>query len=251
MIRISTLVVCGLAIFISVASPVAGQSWPPTAESAYETALRWLAENNKFGPDSGFVNDMSALAKEEIDEGTSINFFFGADLMDSGTYKSMSIFNNRVMIFDLTEQQAAAMELESSSVTTTTSGSHGTPADKQSFELSNLVIQNAESIGSQDKFSGEVHCRALGDPEAAEYALRVSYRASQGVSQFQYLDVPPNAEGQTIAFEFSSVNEEGAEQPFKGPVALMFDIVHVDQSSGDVAIYFHSNLVGQIVSITD
>lgn len=251
MVRFSTVVFASLVFGTFGVSNLVAQSWPPSADSARQTIVEWLQNNNKFGPDSGFVNDMRQVAEEEIEKEMNVNFFFGADLMESGVFKSLSLFNHRVMVFDMTPEQAAAMELGSSSVTTSSSGSHGSPAEQQSFELSQLVVNSADAVGKNAKISGQVFCKALGDTGSQEYALRISYRAAQGVSQFHYLDTAPSSDGETISFEFEAVNDEDAETVFTGPVAMLFDIVTVDQSGGDVKITYHSNLLGQMVTVTD
>lgn len=251
MLRSYTRVVIGFAFLVSVASPVSGQPWPPTAASACETALQWIADNNKLGPDSYFVDDVSTIIKEEIEDGMDLNFFIGRDNLKSGSYQLLTIFNKRVIVFDLTEQQAAARELTPSGVTTARFESRANPADKQSFELSNLVVQSADSIGSRDKIIGQVHCKAISDVDARDYALRISYRTDKTVFQFHYLDTTPDQNGQAISFEFNSITEKEDKQPFTGPVALLFDVVHVDKAGDDYEVYFHSNLVGQMVSIAD
>lgn len=251
MTRISTCLLAFFGVVGLTTAAASAQSWPPTKEDANKAIVEWLRANSKFGPDSDFVSDMANVAEEEIEKNMSINFFFGSDLMESGNFKSLSVLCNQVVTFDMTAEQAAAMDLESSSVSTTTSGSHGTPAEKQSFELSQLVVNNGDAIGAHGKISGEIHCSATGEAPAKEYALRISYRGSQGVSQFKYLDAAPDASGQTIAFEFDPVNDDDVESPFKGPVGLLFDIVTVEQSGGDVNVSVHSNLVGTLATISD
>jgi hypothetical protein len=226
------------------------QSWPPSKESASQAVLKWLQQNSAHGPDSNFVNDMSQLAKDEIENGMSINFFFGSELMESGQFKSLSVFCNQVVPFDMTESQASAMELESSSVTTTTSGAMGVPAEKQSFQISNLMIDGGDSLGPHAKITGSIHCKALTDAGGKEYAIRISHRGNQGASQFKYLDSVPDASGQTLSFEFDPINEEGAGEEFTGPVAMLCDIVTVDSSGGDVQVTVHSNMVGSLVTIS-
>lgn len=232
--------------------PAQAQSdWPPTKDAFREAATEWLRSANKFGPDHAIVTDMMQALDEEMEKDMNLNLFFGSDLMDSGKFQSMHLFCHQLLTFDMTGEQAAAMGLGNLSVTTTSSGAMGIPAEKASFELSQLVIRDSDQIGAKQKFSGKIRCRAVADSIAGDFALRVSYRGNAGISQFQYLDQAPDKTGTTIEFEFGPINEEDAAEVFTGPLAIIFDIVSVDQSGGDVKVYLHSRAIGTIGTVRD
>lgn len=217
-------------------------------DAVREKAISWLKFNNKFGADSDFVRDMTEVIDESLSDDMNVNFFFGPNLMDSGKYMTMHIYCGTVLSFEMTQAHADAMELGPSSATVTTSGGMGKRLTNASFELSELQLVES-AIDGQSKFRGKVYCRAKQAADGS-YALRVGYRANQGVGQFQWLDTAPTTTGTMLEFEFGPINDEDdQDSPFRGPVAIFFDLVSVDESSGDIEVIIHSNTVGQILLV--
>ncbi len=243
-----------MIVLISLVTGARGQSaWPPGKESAREAAVDWVRSANKFGYDHSIVTDMAQIIDEHLAQDYNLNIFFGSDLMESGNYRSLHLFSNQVLSFDYTPEQAAAMGLESSSVQTSSNGGQATPADTPSFELSDLVMKDSGRIGLRQKFSGTIRCKALSDIGAGEFALRVSYRGGggRGHSQFKYLDKVPGTDGEGLDFEFGPVNDEDTSETVSGPIIIIFDMVSVDQSGGDVKVILHSRATGTVIDVTN
>ncbi|HMP80431.1 MAG TPA: hypothetical protein PKD54_13335 [Pirellulaceae bacterium] len=219
-------------------------------DAVREKAIGWLKFNNKFGADSDFVRDMTEVIDESLADNMNINFFFGSNLMDAGKFMTMHVYGGAVLSFEMTAAQAAAMELDEFGVTVTTSGNMGKRLSSPSFELSDLTIEGGGTISGNTKFRGKVKCKATQKVDGS-YALRVGYRAHQGVGQFQWLDAAPTTDGTEISFEFGPINKDDAEEVFEGPLVVLFDMVAVDESRGDIEILIHSNTVGRVLIVTD
>jgi hypothetical protein len=215
--------------------------------SLRDDAVTWLKENNNYGPDSGFVSDMTQVIDENLAEDMNINFFFGSDLMSSGSFKTLHLYNGSLLSFELSSDQAAAMQLESSSVQVSTSGAMGRKAERATFELTDLQIDSASDVNGAETFRGRVMCKATAPSTENGFAIRVGYRAQAGTAQFKYLDVTPDAAGTPIEFEFGPINDADETETYTGPLAVMFDIVTVNQENGDTTS--HSNVVGQMINV--
>ncbi len=238
-----------ILICVSVSSWSRGQPATVSNDTVREKAIGWLKYNNKFGADSEFVRDMTEVIDESLSDNMNVNFFFGSNLMDAGKFMTMHIYGGAVLSFELTPEQAAAMELGPSSASVTTSGNMGKRLAQGSFELSELHIEGGGSVATDAKFKGRVKCKATRAVDGS-YALRVGYRANQGIGQFHWLDATPTTDGTEIEFEFGPVNDEDNQfDPFRGPLAVFFDIVAIDESGGDIEILIHSDTIGQVLTV--
>ncbi|MBX3419688.1 MAG: hypothetical protein KF851_18990 [Pirellulaceae bacterium] len=213
----------------------------------------WIKRNNAFGIDHAIVSDMQSLIEEETENGFNINLYFGKELLKGDKYQSVHLWSGQFLSFELSEAQAQSRELKPSSVQTITGKRSDRRGDRQLYEISDLKLNlnSAGKLYGGDKITGTVKVRALGNSTSDNpIAVRLSYRTDVNTSGFSYPnDVQITANGSTLEFSFSPVNDDHNAAEFIGALPIFVDVCHVNQSSVDLDVELLSNSLGAMVMV--
>lgn len=218
----------------------------PAKGAARNKIVAWVTQNNKFGPTSGIVKDMSNAVDQEIHRVNNLTLAFGSGLTRSGKAHIVTTWAGEVFTFDLTDAQARKMGVKPSSVDFST----GTKSlDKRQTPaiatVQGLAIDNANNLDGAKPITGVITVVA-GQPLPATMAVRLSYMVGKStVSSFHY--PKPGQNGGKIAFSFGKINGNG--RAFAGPLVVFVELVTITEQNGNIDATTLSNTVATLVDV--
>ncbi len=219
--------------------------------SARDQAVAWLKANNRFGPDSQLVRDMTDQIDSQIDKVNNLSLTIGGGMTKADTPYQLNIWAGQFFAFELTDDQATALGVGNKSIDVSTGTKHlDRRLSPALVKLQTPKIDGAPNLDGGAKVTGTVKFKAATKP-TEQVAVRLSYMVGQSTSSsFQYFDngLP---EDDTIHFSFSPINKDNKDKPFAGPLVLFVDLVTVKEVNNDAQVTILSNTTAVLVDVTN
>ncbi len=217
-------------------------------DSARDQAVAWIKANNKFGPNSQLVRDMTDQIDSQIDKVNNLSLTFGGGLTKSDKACQLNIWAGQFFVFELTDDQAKQLGVGDKSVDFTTGTKH---LDKRKtpalVKLQNPKLDGGANVDGGKPVAGKVKFKVTTKP-TEQLALRLSYAVGESTSSsFTYLDAGL-PDDDAISFSFSPINKD-SNKAYAGPLVLFVDLVTVKNVDSDVQVTILSNTTAVLVDV--
>ncbi len=209
--------------------------------SPYEKAIAWIAEYSTFPP-RGLQSVGDGMRRAER-EGEELQMVVGEGLMKCKTPYLLQLHQGRLYWFELTPQQARALDTAPNAMTTLRYS-----PDKDLVPATRIAaieqLQIDEGQLGRGTIAGRVKCRKLGDTEG-KLCVHLWFRLPKvTITITKPLDGPLPEDG---ALPFSVLVPEGLKKHSSGPVAFFLTLGTRDDGTGNDAFQCRSNTVAALV----
>jgi hypothetical protein len=218
-------------------------------KEARDRALAWIRDNDRRGPGSQLEAKVAAEsnAGDENTEGFLLEI--GANLVKSGKTTLLTARAGELAVFELTAAQTAAKPFPPSALRFRPLGQRKDQWRRRPpFTLSDLVINDADTLDGGRKITGSVAYRGQG-PIPHELALRLTFFPGKvRRASFDYLNGQQVTASGSLVFSFGAVSFSHSQ--YVGPLVVFLELCSLDHARTPPMLVVESNTLTALVFIS-